>query len=34
MCLMCARLGAYTGEGLDALIREQFPLRAKAVAKR
>jgi NRAMP (natural resistance-associated macrophage protein)-like metal ion transporter len=25
---MCARLGAYTGEGLGALIREQFPLRA------
>ena len=25
---MCARLGAYTGKGLGALIREQFPLRA------
>ena len=25
---MCARLGAYTGEGLGALIREQFPVRA------
>jgi NRAMP (natural resistance-associated macrophage protein)-like metal ion transporter len=24
---MCARLGAYTGEGLVSLIREQFPLR-------
>ena len=24
---MCARLGAYTGEGLGALIREQFPPR-------
>jgi len=24
---MCARLGAYTGKGLGALIREQFPLR-------
>jgi Mn2+/Fe2+ NRAMP family transporter len=24
---MCARLGAYTGEGLGALIREQFSLR-------
>ena len=22
---MCSRLGAYTGEGLGALIREQFP---------
>ena len=25
---MCSRLGAYTGKGLGALIREQFPLRA------
>ena len=25
---MCARLGAYTGSGLGALIREQFPVRA------
>ena len=25
---MCARLGAFTGEGLGALIREQFPVRA------
>ena len=25
---MCARLGAYTGKGLGALIREQFPVRA------
>ena len=24
---MCARLGAYTGQGLGALIREQFSLR-------
>jgi NRAMP (natural resistance-associated macrophage protein)-like metal ion transporter len=24
---MCSRLGAYTGQGLGALIREQFPLR-------
>ena len=29
---MCARLGAYTGEGLGALIREQFPVRASAGA--
>jgi len=29
---MCARLGAYTGEGLMSLIREQFPLRASAFA--
>lgn len=29
---MCSRLGAYTGEGLGALIREQFPLRAGASA--
>jgi Mn2+/Fe2+ NRAMP family transporter len=29
---MCARLGAYTGEGLGALIREQFPLRSGASA--
>lgn len=29
---MCARLGAYTGEGLAALIREQFSLRVTAVA--
>ncbi|HEY3608589.1 MAG TPA: divalent metal cation transporter [Pseudonocardiaceae bacterium] len=29
---MCARLGAYTGEGLGALIREQFSLRVTAVA--
>jgi Mn2+/Fe2+ NRAMP family transporter len=29
---MCARLGAYTGEGLGALIREQFPLRSGAAA--
>jgi len=29
---MCARLGAYTGEGLGALIREQFSLRASAGA--
>ncbi|HVP03929.1 MAG TPA: divalent metal cation transporter [Solirubrobacteraceae bacterium] len=29
---MCARLGAYTGEGLGALIREQFPLRRGATA--
>jgi Mn2+/Fe2+ NRAMP family transporter len=28
---MCARLGAYTGEGLGALIRE-FPLRSGATA--
>ena len=27
---MCSRLGAYTGEGLGALIREQFPLRSGA----
>jgi Mn2+/Fe2+ NRAMP family transporter len=25
---MCARLGAYTGQGLGSLIREQFPLRS------
>jgi len=29
---MCSRLGAYTGEGLGSLIREQFPLRAGAGA--
>jgi Mn2+/Fe2+ NRAMP family transporter len=29
---MCARLGAYTGQGLGALIREQFPLRASVGA--
>ena len=29
---MCARLGAYTGEGLGALIREQFPVRASVAA--
>lgn len=29
---MSARLGAYTGEGLMSLIREQFPLRASAFA--
>ena len=29
---MCARLGAYTGEGLVSLIREQFPLRIGAFA--
>ena len=29
---MCARLGAYTGEGLGALIREQFSPRASAGA--
>ena len=29
---MSARLGAHTGEGLMALIREQFPLRASAFA--
>jgi Mn2+/Fe2+ NRAMP family transporter len=29
---MCARLGAYTGEALGALIREQFPLRSGAAA--
>ena len=29
---MCSRLGAYTGEGLGALIREQFPLRSGATA--
>ena len=27
---MCSRLGAYTREGLGALIREQFPLRSGA----
>ena len=29
---MCSRLGSYTGEGLGALIREQFPLRSGAAA--
>lgn len=29
---MCARLGAYTGEGLGSLIREQFSLRVTAFA--
>jgi len=29
---MCARLGAYTGAGLGALIREQFSLRVTAFA--
>lgn len=29
---MCARLGAYTGQGLGALIREQFSLRLAALA--
>ncbi len=29
---MCSRLGAYTGEGLGALIREEFPLRSGAAA--
>src|ERR1700689_2427874 len=29
---MCARLGAYTGEGLGALLREQFSLRVPAFA--
>jgi NRAMP (natural resistance-associated macrophage protein)-like metal ion transporter len=29
---MCARLGAYTGQGLGSLIREQFPLRSTAGA--
>ena len=29
---MCSRLGAFTGEGLGALIREQFPLRSGATA--
>ena len=29
---MCARLGAYTGEGLGALIREQFSIRITAFA--
>ena len=29
---MCSRLGAYTGQGLGALIREQFPLRSSASA--
>jgi len=29
---MCARLGAYTGKGLGALIREQFPVRASTAA--
>jgi len=29
---MCARLGAYTGEGLGSLIREQFSIRVTASA--
>jgi Mn2+/Fe2+ NRAMP family transporter len=29
---MCARLGAYTGEGLGSLIREQFSIRISAFA--
>lgn len=29
---MCARLGAYTGEGLGSLIREQFSIRLAAFA--
>ncbi len=29
---MCSRLGAYTGEGLGALIREEFSLRSGAAA--
>jgi Mn2+/Fe2+ NRAMP family transporter len=29
---MCARLGAYTGEGLGSLIREQFSIRMTTVA--
>jgi len=29
---MCSRLGTYTGEGLGALIREEFPLRSGAAA--
>src|SRR5690349_15451660 len=29
---MCARLGAYTGEGLISLVREQFSLRMGAFA--
>jgi Mn2+/Fe2+ NRAMP family transporter len=29
---MCSRLGAYTGQGLGALIREHFPLRSGAAA--
>lgn len=29
---MCARLGAYTGEGLGALIREEFSIRVTAFA--
>jgi len=29
---MCARLGAYTGEGLGALIREQFSIRVTTLA--
>jgi NRAMP (natural resistance-associated macrophage protein)-like metal ion transporter len=29
---MCARLGAFTGEGLGALIREQFSIRVTAFA--
>jgi Mn2+/Fe2+ NRAMP family transporter len=31
---MCARLGAYTGEGLGALIREQFPVRMSRAPSR
>jgi Mn2+/Fe2+ NRAMP family transporter len=29
---MCTRLGAYTGQGLGSLMREQFPLRSTATA--
>ena len=29
---MCSRLGAYTGEGLGALIREQFSIRSTTLA--
>jgi Mn2+/Fe2+ NRAMP family transporter len=29
---MCSRLGAYTGQGLGSLFREQFPLRASTAA--
>jgi len=29
---MCSRLRAYTGQGLGALIREQFPIRSSAAA--
>jgi Mn2+/Fe2+ NRAMP family transporter len=29
---MCARLGAYTGEGLGSLIREQFSIRMTTIA--